>query len=129
MNLEQLVARVNSCAYLPPQIPDEVAKLYCRKKRSGRSKRFQRIIAKVDELSKLELELLIVLLEEGWGLLRCGGEQYIYRDAGQAWQVKALRSGSTVHTVDFDLSECSCPDCRYREHECKHIAGLKEKFK
>lgn len=41
------------------------------------------------------------------------------------WIVRTLDTEDGEHTVYNDLSACSCPDNRFRKHECKHIKALR----
>lgn len=65
---------------------------------------------------------LLVDLVEGRAFLVAG---FVVKRTKDGWCIHGLDKGAAEHTVSLDLSMCSCPDCKFRERDCKHIRALK----
>lgn len=111
---EALVAKVNANSFLP----DDWAI-----KRSGRrvSKRVFKLLMRLDAS---KAELLIELLEGRWATLTVSEVLYAVKQDGRSWRIRNVESGAE-YEVPLDLSACTCPDFKFRDHGCKHMAALR----
>ena len=116
--LEKLVARVMSTAFIEPVTPTAVVK---KPKPKGKK---HRITRRLDAMSDEQKELLLLLLSEKLATVTVKGETYCYRRSDAGWVIRSLHDGEPEHTVLLDFSACSCPDCRFRGRVCKHMTVL-----
>jgi hypothetical protein len=115
---EQLLARVQGSAFFMPA--EKVPGAPKAGKLKKLPKPLRKLLANAANLSDVQLQLLTKLLA---GEARLAGNYAVERtEAG--WRVEALQGGDGGHTVNLELTECSCPDCRFRERQCKHIKLL-----
>lgn len=116
-DFERLVAKVMSTAYMQePTVAPKVKK----------PKKKHRLAKKVDNMSKEQQEMLLLLLSEKLAMITIKGETYAYRRSEAGWLIRSMTDGEPEHTVTADFTACSCQDCRYRGRLCKHILALKE---
>lgn len=116
--LEKLVARVMSTAFIEPVTPAP------RKVKKQKKKAINR---KLEAMTKEQQELLWLLLNEQLSRITVHGETYVYRRAEIGdWVIRSLNDGEPEHTVFADFSACSCQDNKFRGRICKHMAALKE---
>lgn len=114
---EKLVAKVMSTAYLEP--PSAAP-------RQAKPVKKHRFLKKLDNMSKEQQELLVLLLSEKVATITLHGETYAWRRSDAGFVVRSLHDGEPEHTVLADFSACSCQDNRFRGRTCKHMAALKE---
>lgn len=115
---EKYVAKVMSTAYLAPVTP--TAKVKAKKQKK------HRLTKKLSNMSVEQQKLLLLLIAEKVAMVTIKGETYAYRRSIDGWIIRSLKDGEPEHTVTTDFIACSCPDNRYRGHQCKHILVLKE---
>ena len=117
----QLVARVNANAFLPI----EQGTLHVRPKVAKR--KLHRIARRaVEQLTVQQLALLCAIARGDMMLVTIAGVQYACKKRDGDYAITSLCADSHEYTVALSPPACSCPDCRFREHECKHILKLKE---
>lgn len=120
---EQLVARANANSFFLPEVVDSKPK----KRIAGGKKKLHRVAKKALDLTAKQLELLVEIARGRQFALAIGGVQYSVRKLKPgAWQITSLCKDSHEYSVTLDPPACTCPDCAFRDRECKHILALKE---
>lgn len=115
---EKLVAKVMSNAFMAAPTPVVKPKQKKQKK--------HRLIRRLENMSKEQKDMLLLLLNEKVAMVTIKGETYAYRRSTDGWVIRSLHDGEPEHIVVEDFSACSCQDCRFRGNICKHILALKE---
>ena len=75
----------------------------------------------------------IVRPTAGLGCLKIEGRPYVVQelyDKGELMGYRLVyrdkRGQDVVYDIDTRHWECSCPDCTWRRHVCKHIQNLRD---
>lgn len=79
---------------------------------------------KVDELSEDQRRMLLSLLEGGAFQLQIDGTPYVVTKRADGAKLVQPIDAAEPYIV-FD-GKCSCPDCKFREHKCKHLLALEK---
>jgi hypothetical protein len=119
--LEKLVARVMSTAFIEPVTPTAGLS----KKKQKKLKRHH-LLKKADNMTEEQQKLLLAMLSGTVATVSMHGENYVYRRSDSGWMIRSLHDDEPEHTVLVDFSACSCQDNKFRGRVCKHMATLKE---
>lgn len=102
-----LVAEINASGFF---IDDHAPKVSRPKKRN-----------RMPEINGRELTIVIALLERKATAININGAPYAVSKVDGGWKVQSLREPSD-YTIE--AGQCSCPDCVYRAHKCKHLEAV-----
>lgn len=87
-----------------------------------RRKGGKRLDRALETLTARQRDLLLELLDGRRALLQVEGSQYAVR-FGDTWSFVRL---DTCDEHACTLLACSCPDNRFRQHECKHMRAMRK---
>jgi hypothetical protein len=119
----QMVARVNANAFLPI----EQATHHVQPRVKGGKKKLHRVARRaLDQLTPKQLKLLCSIATGEMIVVVIGNVQYACKKHDGNYNITSLCADSHEYTVTLSPFACTCPDCKFRDHECKHVRKLKE---
>jgi len=106
--IEQMLVRINSNSFIGA-LPEHFGSNPDR----GRKRK----------LTSQQESLVMEWLRGERQAIRWGTETFLYRPGEAGTLICSLDAEAREHEVVGDV--CSCEDCRFRQHECKHIRALR----
>lgn len=117
LSFEQLVAQANANSFFLPAGSEP-------KQPRKRPKKLHRAVRAAAELSEGDRKALELLLLGRAVLKTVEGQSYVLWREGDFWHVRSAAPGGHEHTVSLQTGTCSCEDCKFRAHVCKHMKAV-----
>ncbi len=89
------------------------------------AKRKHRLLKIAEGLNMERVDQLLALLKGEAQIVIVKGRTYTVQKSVLGWEVQDAAAGSHKHTVNHELTACSCEDNKFRGHLCKHIDVLR----